>query len=104
MSDYVDFSSLSPENAILEYQKQTINEDLPRQRLSVCRIDGVSDLRRDIISIYKKPGLKLHAVPKVIFEEEDGVGSGPLREFLVLAMQVCDEGILQLQLQANQSR
>ncbi len=85
-------SNLSPEDAVLEYQKQTINEDLPKQRFNVCRIDGKGELRRDIIGIYKKPNLKLCAIPKVMFEE-DGVGSGPVREFLVLAVQVADEGI-----------
>lgn len=86
-------SDLSPEDAILEYQKQTINEDLPKQRFNVCRVDGKGELNRDIISIYKKPDLKLRAIPKVRFEEEDAVGSGPVREFLVLAVQVADEGI-----------
>ena len=37
--------------------------------------------------------MKLCAIPKVRFEEEDGVGNGPIREFFVLAVQVADEGI-----------
>lgn len=86
-------SDLTAEAAVLEFQKQKIDEDLPKQRFTVCRVDGKSELRRDIISIYKKPDLKLCAVPRVRFEEEDGVGSGPVREFLVLAMEVVDEGI-----------
>lgn len=56
-------------------------------------MDGKSELRKEIIGIYKKLDLKLRAVPKVRFEELDGVGSGPVREFLVLAMEVVDEGI-----------
>lgn len=84
---------LTPEAALMKFQKQQIDEDLPKQRFSVCRVDGKSELRRDIIGVYKKPDLNLQAVPKVRFEEEHGVGSGPVREFLVLAMEVVDEGI-----------
>ena len=86
-------SDLSPEEAILEYQKQTIDEDLSKQRLNVCRVDGHGELGLDIMGIYKKPDLKLCAIPKVRFEEEDGVGNGLIREVLVLAVQVADEGI-----------
>ena len=86
-------SDLSPEDAILEYQKQTIDKDLPKQHFNVCRVDGRGELGRDIIGIYKKPDLKSCAILKVRFEEEDGVGNGPIREFLVLAVQVADEGI-----------
>ena len=86
-------SDLSPEDAILQYQKQTIDEDLPKQRFNVCCVDGHGESGRDIVGIYKKPDLKLCAIPKVRFEEEDGVGSEPIREFLVLAVQVADEGI-----------
>lgn len=86
-------SHLSPEDAIVEYQKQKISEDLPKQRFIVCRVDDKGELCRDIIGIYKKPDLKLRAIPKVMFEEEDGVGSGPVRDFLVLSVRVADEGI-----------
>ena len=92
-NDAIAITNLTPEAALLQFQTQTINEDLPKQRFSVCRIDGVSELRKDIIEIYKKPDLKLKAIPKVRFEEEDGIGSGPVREFLVHAIKVVDEGI-----------
>lgn len=45
----------------------------------MCRVDGESELRRDIMGIYKKPDLQLKSNPKVRFEEEDAVGSGPIR-------------------------
>lgn len=83
----------SPEDALLEYQKLVINEEQPKQRFCVCRVDGISELRTDIMGIYKKPDLKLTANPKVRFEEEDAVGSGPIREFLVSAITVIAEGI-----------
>ena len=83
----------SPEDALLEYQKLVINEEQPKQRFCVCRVDGLSELRTDIMGIYKKPDLKLTANPKVRFEEEDAVGSGPIGEFLVSAISVIDEGI-----------
>ena len=56
-------------------------------------MEGKSGLGRDMMGLYKKADLKLHALPKVRFEEEQGVGSGPVREFLVLVMEVVDEGI-----------
>ena len=56
----------SPEDAILEYQKLVINEEQPKQRFCVCRVDGISELRTDIMGIYKKPDLKLTANPKVM--------------------------------------
>ena len=43
--------------------------------------------------IIKNPALNLRAVPRVRFEDEDGVGSGPVREFLTSALKVVDEGI-----------
>ena len=82
----------SPEDALLEYQKLVINEEKPKQQFCVCRVDGLSGLRTDIMGTYKKPDLKLTANPKVRFEE-DAVGSGPIREFLVSAISVIDEGI-----------
>ena len=91
-STAISMTDLSTDDALLQFQK-LVDEDLPKQRFTVCRVDGKGELGRDIISIYKKPDLKLRAVPKVRFEEEDAVGSGPVREFLVLAMDVVDEGI-----------
>lgn len=83
----------TPTTALLGYQKEVIEEDSPRQKNCVCRIDGVSELRREIIGVYKKPGLNLKANIKVRFEEEEAVGSGPVREYVVNAIKVVDEGI-----------
>ncbi|CAB3995641.1 E3 ubiquitin- ligase UPL2-like [Paramuricea clavata] len=64
----------TPTTALLGYQKEVIEEDSPRQKICVCRIDGANI--------------------KVRFEEEEAVGSGPVREYLVNAIKVVDEGIL----------
>lgn len=64
----------------------------PRQKICVCRLDGVSELRREIIGIYKRPDLNLKANIKVRFEEEEAVGSGLVCEYLVNAIKVADEG------------
>ncbi|XP_028412049.1 uncharacterized protein LOC114534777 [Dendronephthya gigantea] len=87
----VDVSS--PASALKYFQQQNTDEDSPHQRFSVCRMDGVAELRRDIIGIYKNQKTNLRAKPKVRFEEEGAVGSGPVREFLSLAMKVVEEGI-----------
>lgn len=42
---------------------------------------------------YKNPSIDLKAIPHVRFEDEDGVGSGLVREYLLSAMAIADEGI-----------
>ncbi|CAB4007014.1 E3 ubiquitin- ligase UPL2-like [Paramuricea clavata] len=37
-------SDLTPEAAVLEFQKQKIDEDLPKQRFTVCRVDDIVDI------------------------------------------------------------
>ena len=64
-----------------------------RQLFRVNRVDGVADLRRDIMVIYKNPDTNLQACPRIVFEDEDGVGNGPLREFLQYAMKTVNEGL-----------
>ena len=86
-------TTVTPASCLLQFQKEVIEEEQPRQRFFVCCVDGVSELRRDIVGIYKKQDLKLKSNPKVRFEEEDAVDSGPIREFLVNAIKVLDEGI-----------
>ena len=60
---------------------------------AVSRVDGVMELRKEIMGIYKNPKTKFKVTPKIRFEEEEGVGSGPLREYFVEAIRVLDEGI-----------
>ena len=83
----------SPAAALLGFQKEIIKEDATRQKICVCRLDGVVDFRREIIGVYKRPDLDLRANIRVRLDEEEAVGSGPVREFLVNAIKVVDEGI-----------
>jgi hypothetical protein len=53
----------------------------------------MEELKKDILSNYKDSSCRLNAKPRVRFEGEDGVGSGPVREFLLCAMKIAQEGI-----------
>lgn len=75
------------------FRKQVIDEKLPRQRFVVSREDGMEELKKDILSNYKDSQCKLKAKPRVRFEGEEGVGSGPVREFLMCAMLIPQDGI-----------
>lgn len=83
----------TPASALRHFQQDIIEEGGPSQRFTVCRLDGLCDLRKDIMGIYKNPNTNLRVKPKVRFEEEDGVGSGPIREFLSNVIKVVDDGI-----------
>ena len=89
----LDESDKCPETA-LQFFKTSVIEDAPfKQRISVGRVDGVMELRKEIMGIYKNPNTKFKVTPKIRFEEEEGVGSGSLREYFVEAIRVLDEGI-----------
>ena len=47
----------------------------------------------DILSNYKDRGNNFRALPRVRFEDKEGVGSGPITEFLLSAMKIADEGL-----------
>ena len=85
---------MPPKDALKKFQEATVDNECTRQLFRVNRIDGVANLRRDIIGIYKNPKTNLRAIPRVVFEKEDGVGNGPRREFLQCAMKTVEEGIL----------
>lgn len=88
-----DNANLSTAVALLRFEQEIIEPDQPAQRILVSQMDGTTELRRDIMSIYKNPKTKLTANPRVRFEDEDGVGCGPVREFFVNAIKIIDEGI-----------
>ncbi len=50
-------------------------------------------MKNDVLSVYKNPNTNLRVAPKVRFEDESAVGSGPIREFLSIAMKTIEEGI-----------
>ena len=82
----------STETALKLFQTQNV-QDGTKERISVCRIDGVTELRREIMNVYKNPKVNLKLAPRIRFEEEEGVGSGPVREYFVECIRVVDEGI-----------
>ena len=56
----------------------------------VSREEGMEEIKKDILGCYKNPNCQLKAQ---CFEGEEGAGSGPVREFLLCAMKVPEEGI-----------
>ena len=76
-----------------QFRKENIDEDRPQQRVLVSRVDGLEQLKKDVIGLYKNPNTNLKAGLRVRFEEEDAVGAGPVREFLTIAVNIIDEGI-----------
>lgn len=76
-----------------DFRRDNVNESLSRQRFTVSREDGLDELKKDILGCYKSPQLKLKAKPRVKFEGEEGVGSGPVREFLLCAIKIVEDGI-----------
>lgn len=86
-------SEKCPETAMQLFKTSVIQDAPFKQRISVCRVDGVMELRKEIMGIYKNPNTNFKVTPKIRFEEEEGVGSGPLREYFVETIRVLDEGI-----------
>ena len=78
---------------IQRFREDNVDESSPRQRFIVSREDRLDDLKKDILGCYKNPQINLKAKPRVKFEGEEGVGSGPIREFLLCAMKIVEEGI-----------
>ena len=83
----------SANGALKLFRKNNIDENQPVQRVFVSRLEGPDQLKKDVIGAYKNPSTKLRVGLKVCFEEEDAVGSGPVREFLTIAVNILDEGI-----------
>lgn len=86
-------SPASPLEAFEKFKKEVLDENQPRQLFSVSRMEGSEALKGDIFVHYKDRRTKFRARPRVRFENEEGVGSGPLREFLLNARKICDEGL-----------
>lgn len=79
--------------ALEKFRKEMLDEDSPRQLFSVSRMEGNEELKCDILSHYKDRGNNFRALPRVRFEDKEGVGSRPIREFLLSAMKIADEGL-----------
>jgi len=80
-------------DALQRFRDEVIDENNPRQLFSVSRMEGVEELKRDILVNYKSKKSNLKARPRVRFEGKEGAGSRPVREFLLGAMKIADEGI-----------
>lgn len=70
--------------------RKTMKSNGPPSRIYISRLGD--ELEADILLLYKGKEFNLRASPKVRFEGEVGVGSGPVREFFSLSMQLL-EGI-----------
>lgn len=82
-----------PDTMLQLFKSNLIQDDIHKRKNTVCRVDGVIELRREIMGVYKNSKTKLTVPPRIRFEEEEGVGSGPLRELFAETMKVIDEGI-----------
>ena len=60
---------------ILRYRNTTIKADTPRQLFSVCRSDGIEEMKADVLACYKNPRTNLIARLRVRFEDEEGLGA-----------------------------
>ena len=78
---------------IQSFRESKIDDEAVRQLFTVCRDDGEAVMKADILAMYKNPHTNLLARPRVRFEGEEGVGAGPLREFLQVAVKIAEEGI-----------
>ncbi len=76
-----------------DFRRDNVDESLSRQRFTVSREDRLEELKKDILGCYKSPQVKLRAKLRVKFEGEEGVGSGPIREFLLCAMKIVEDGV-----------
>ena len=93
-SPFEDVTEIDSPKAALElFRKENIIQDKPQQRIFVSRLDGIDELKKEVIGVYKNPKTNLRVGVKVRFEEEDAVGSGPVREYLSIAMNILDEGV-----------
>ena len=88
----VDIDVSSPSAALQLFQEGNVVQE-PKQRIYVCRLDGVTDMRREIMAIYKNPETKLLAAPRAQFGKKEGVCSGPVRELLCNVIKIVEEEI-----------
>ena len=77
-----------PEVNLNTFRDENVDEAGPRQSFVVSRQEGLEELKNDILSCYKNSRCRLKAKMRVRFEGENGVGSGPIREFLLSAMKI----------------
>ncbi|CAB3994772.1 PREDICTED: uncharacterized protein LOC107356592 [Paramuricea clavata] len=84
---------LDPMAALETFRKENTDVNSAREQFYISRLEGIEDMKRDILGLYKDPRKNLKACPKVRFEGEEGVGAGPVREFFVCALGIAREGM-----------
>ena len=80
-------------DALRRFRDNIIETNKVRQLFTVSRLEGIEELKIDVLVHYKSRTSNLKAHPRVRFEQEEGDGSGPVREFLSIAMKIADEGM-----------
>lgn len=80
-------------DALRRFRDDIIEMNKARQLFTVSRMEGIEELKLDVLVHYKSRTSNLKAHPRVRFEQEEGAGSGPVREFLSIAMKIADEGM-----------
>ena len=72
--------------AVTKFREEVVDNNSPRQLFTVSHMEGPEELQREIMVCYKSKANNLRARPRVLFEGEEGAGSGPVREFLLTAI------------------
>ena len=75
--------------SLAKFRKQN-KETGPPLRIHLDRMEGQLD--SDILALYKNKDISLRRTPRVRFEGEPAVGSGPVSEFFTLSMKLLEEG------------
>lgn len=73
-----------------KYRKEFLRSDEPPLRVYIDRIG--EDFGSDVLAIYKKSNPSFCSSVRVRFENERGVGDGPVREFFSLLMGMVQNG------------
>lgn len=58
--------------ALQRFRDEMIDREKPRQLFSVSRMEGLEELKRDVLLHYKSKKANLKARPRVRFEHEEG--------------------------------
>lgn len=87
---------MSPYQVLAEFKSRTLSTDCPREVFHIDRMQDTNDMKLDIMGCYKSGRRNLKATPRIIFENETGVGSGPVSEFLDCAMKLVTEGFVSM--------
>jgi len=78
-------------DALQRFRDEIIETNKARQLFTVSRMEGIEELKLDVLVHYKSRTSNLKAHPRVRFNQEEGAGSGPVRDFLSIATKIADE-------------